>query len=281
MRTTLGLLLLLLTSLAVTAEISPRRVVSINLCSDQLLLLLADPQQVASVSYLAIEPASSFVAEQAARYPLNQARLEEIISFRPDLVLTSSNTNPRLRSTLELLGFELYSLSHSHTVQAIIGDIRRLAVRLGQVQRGEALIAEMQQRLRSSDDPATPPKPKALFYQPRGYTSGAKTLQNEALRLAGWRNPAAEQGIVGYRQVSLEQVIQWQPDTLFTSTYGENKNASSLAERQLRHPVLKRLLGKRPMFEIPYKYWICPGPMLANAVALLRDAKTLSNDGDR
>jgi iron complex transport system substrate-binding protein len=280
-RALIGLLLLLLVSSPAAAQPSPRRVVSVNLCTDQLLLLLADPRQVASVSHLAIEPASSFVAEQAAQYPLNQARLEEIITLRPDLVLTSSNTNPRLISTLELLGFELFSLSHSHTVEAIIGDIRRLAARLGREQRGEALITDMQQRLRSSNDPVSSPEPTALFYQPRGYTSGAKTLQNEALRLAGWRNPAAEQGIEGYRQVSLEQVILWQPDTLFTSTYSVDNNAASLAERQLRHPALKRLLGERPLFEIPYRYWICPGPMLAEAVALLREAKTLSaNDRD-
>jgi iron complex transport system substrate-binding protein len=272
----IGIALMLLASLPAAAQAPPRRVVSINLCSDQLLLLLADPRQVASVSHLATEPASSFVAEQAAQYPLNQARLEEIISLRPDLVLTSSNTNPRLLSTLELLGFELFSLTHSHTVEAIIGDIRRLAARLGREQHGEALITDMQQRLQSSDDPATPLGPTALFYQPRGYTSGANTLQNEALRLAGWRNPAAEQGIEGYRQVSLEQVILWQPDTLFTSTYSENNNAASLAERQLQHPALKHLMGKRPLFEIPYRYWICPGPMLAEAVALLREAKALS-----
>jgi iron complex transport system substrate-binding protein len=242
-------------------------------------LLLADPRQVASVSHLATEPASSFVAEQALQYPLNQARPEEIISLRPDLVLTVPHTNPRLISTLELLGFELFRLSLGHTVEAITDDIRRLAARLGREQRGEALIAEMQQQLRSSSNPDTVPRPKALFYQPRGYTSGAKTLQNEALRLAGWRNPAAEQGIEGYRQVSLEQVILWQPDTLFTSTYSEPENGTSLAERQLQHPALKRLLGKRPILEVPYRYWICPGPMLAEAVALLREVNVRSTGG--
>jgi hypothetical protein len=35
------------------------------------------------------------------------------------------------------------------------------------------------------------------------------------------------------------------------------------------------------MPEIPYRYWIYPGPMPAEAVALLREAKTLSaNDKD-
>jgi iron complex transport system substrate-binding protein len=166
-------------------------------------------------------------------------------------------------------------------MEEIIGDIRRFAARLGREQRGEALITQMQQRLHGSDDPVTPHGPTALFYQPRGYTSGAKTLKNEALHLEGWCNPAAEEGIESYRQVSLEQIILWLPDTLFTPTYSESNRGLSLAERQLQHLALKRLLGKRPMLEIPYRYWIYPGPMLAEAVTLLREVKTLSaNDKD-
>lgn len=274
-RATIGTILLLLSALAAATESPPRRVVSVNLCSDQLLLLLADPRQVASVSYLASEPASSFVAGEAGKYPLNHARPEEIISLRPDLVLTVPHTNPRLTATLEQLGFELFRLSLGHSLEAISDDIRRLAARLGREQRGEALITEMQQVLRNETGSGGTPAPKAIFYQPRGYTSGAQTLQDEALRLAGWRNPAAEQGIEGYRPVALEQIILWQPDTLFTSSYGSGNSGLSLAERQLQHPALKRLLGKRQMLEIPYRYWICPGPMLAEAVALLREAKAL------
>jgi iron complex transport system substrate-binding protein len=244
-----------------------------NLCSDQLLLMLADPHQVISVSHLSREETSSFVADRASAFPINHARLEEIISFQPDLVLTVPHTNPRLLNTLKHLDYEIYPMTLGTRLEDISSEIRRLAKRLGQESRGEQLIGEMLRQIKpatQSQDINAPPG--ALFYQPRGYTSGANTLQNEALNLAGWRNLAAEQGgIVGYSQVSLEQVILWQPDTLFSSPYG--KNSDSLAQRKLRHPVLTRLLNHRPRREIPYKYWICPGPMLAEAVSLLRDAK--------
>ncbi|MCU7881140.1 MAG: ABC transporter substrate-binding protein [Candidatus Thiodiazotropha sp. (ex Lucinoma aequizonata)] len=265
-----ALLLLLLTALPVMAD-PPQRVVSVNLCSDQLLLLLADPQQVASVSYLSREQESSFVVELAVGFPVNHAQIEEVISYRPDLVVTTPYTNPRLLNTLEKLGFKTHSLTLGHSAGAIATDIRQLAARLGQIPRGEALIMQMQQRLQLSRSSSLLDRPKALFYQPRGYTSGIDTLQNEALQLAGWRNPAAEQGIVGYVPIPLEQIILWQPDTLFTSNYGES--GDSLAERQLEHPALKRLLGHQSMLQIPYKYWICPGPMLADAVSMLYEAR--------
>ncbi|MES9950572.1 MAG: ABC transporter substrate-binding protein [Candidatus Thiodiazotropha sp.] len=267
-------LLMLISGMAVAAE-PPRRVVSVNLCSDQLLLMLADPQQVASVSYLSRNPDSSFVAAAAAAYPLNHARAEEIIRLKPDLVLVTPHTNPRLQTTLEQLGYPLHQLSLGHRLDDIVEDIRQLAARLAQKSRGESLIQQMRRRLQSGTAEPTPP-PTAIFLQPRGYTSGRDTLQDEALRLAGWHNLAAQQGVEGYTPVPLEQVLHWQPGTLFTSAY--NGAGDSLAERQLRHPVLQRLLADNPMVEIPYKYWICPGPMLVDAVALLREARERKNN---
>jgi iron complex transport system substrate-binding protein len=250
---------------------TPQRVVSINLCSDQLLLLLAEPAQVASVSYLALEKSSSFVAEQAAAFPTNRGRLEEIISFNPDLVLTLPHTNSRLTATLKTLGFKTHTVKLGTRLETITLGIEHLAKRLGQQSKGEALIAEMKQAIGDQIEASTPNKPSALVIQPRGYTSGLNTLQDEALKRAGWRNPAAENGVDGYHQVSLEKVILWQPDALLTSPYGPPSD--SLAERLLQHPALSQLLGGRPKIEIPYKYWICPGPMLAEAVNRLRDAR--------
>jgi iron complex transport system substrate-binding protein len=264
----IAILLMLFSGMAIGAG-PPQRVVSVNLCGDQLLLLLADPAQVASVSYLARNPDSSFVAKQAEAYPPNHARAEEIVRLKPDLVLLTPHTNPRLRTTLKQLGYPLYELTLGVRLEDIHTDIRQLAARLRQSSRGESLIAQMQQRLHQEQSGSD--RPSAIFYQPRGYTSGADTLQDEALRLAGWNNLATQHGIKGYAPVPLEEILRWQPGTLFTSTFTDE--GDSLAERQLRHPALKRLLGDRPMVEIPYKYWICPGPMLADAVALLRETR--------
>ena len=42
-----------------------RRVASINLCADQLVLTLADPEQILTVSWLAADPEESLLAEAA------------------------------------------------------------------------------------------------------------------------------------------------------------------------------------------------------------------------
>ena len=68
---------------------APRRVVSINLCTDQLALAVAAPGQLVSVSELARDPALSAMASRAAAIPSNRGRAEEVLALRPDLVLAS------------------------------------------------------------------------------------------------------------------------------------------------------------------------------------------------
>ena len=245
--------------------------VSVNLCTDQLLLMLADAPQVASVSFLAREPKSSFVSAQAQAYPVNHARAEEVVALKPDLVLATRFTPPRLITTLERLGYHVERFRLDASLDGIVADIRRMAALLGQQQRGETLVANLQRSVAQPFEPAPSQRPSALFLQPRGYTSGRHTLQDEALRLAGWRNLAAEQGIEGYAPVDLERLLLWRPQRIFSSDY--DGSGDSLAQRGLDHPALRRLLAGRPPEQIPYRYWICPGPMLAEAVALLRRAR--------
>ncbi|MET0089062.1 MAG: ABC transporter substrate-binding protein [Candidatus Thiodiazotropha sp.] len=250
----------------------PQRVVSLNLCSDQLLLMLADREQVARVSHLATDPHNSYMAAQAQGISSHRARLEEIIAAQPDLILTTPYTSPRLRHSLEQLGYPLYTLKLGLQPEQIVEDIRGLADRLEQSSRGETLIQEFLRRIAAPPESTNTPPPSALFLQPRGYTSGRDTLQDQALRLAGWRNRAAEMGLEGYVQADLEQLIAWQPDALVTSPYAAARD--SRAERLLSHPALKRLFGAQPLYRVPYKDWICPGPMLADAVKQLRRARS-------
>ena len=53
---------------------APRRVVSMNLCTDQLAMLVAGEGQLLSVSPLSADPRGSAMADVAAGYPLNHGR---------------------------------------------------------------------------------------------------------------------------------------------------------------------------------------------------------------
>jgi iron complex transport system substrate-binding protein len=70
---------------APTAAAEPLpRVASINVCTDQHLLALADPEQILTVSWLAADPEESLMASEARRYTLNYGTAEELLKFAPD-----------------------------------------------------------------------------------------------------------------------------------------------------------------------------------------------------
>ncbi|MEW7977804.1 MAG: ABC transporter substrate-binding protein [Candidatus Sedimenticola endophacoides] len=266
------LLLLLLNAAApIRAASPPGRVVSTNLCTDQLLLLLADERQIASVTHLAREPNSSFMAEAARGYPVNHDRVEELLALQPDLVVTGGHARTGTAALLDRLGYRVEHFPDAADLEGIRANIRRMASLLGRRARGEVVIGRMQRRIIAATT-ALPEKPlSALFYQPRGYTSGSGTLHDLALHLSGWRNVATEEGIRGFAPIDLERVLLARPVQLFTSTYAPGTD--SLAQRQLRHPALRQLTAARPMIEIGYRYWICSGPMIAEAVERLARAR--------
>ena len=246
--------------------------VSVNLCTDQLLLLLADPGQIASVSRLALEPESSYMARAARHHPVNDARAEQLLALQPDLVLAGRYSPRPLLQLLRRLGYRVEQLELPRSLEEIRRNIRRVAALLGRERRGEVLIREMDRRIGAvaATFDGTTERPAALFYQPRGYTSGRDTLQDQALRLAGWRNLAAEAGIEGYGHIDLERLLLGRPQQIFTSAYAPGSR--SLAQHLLQHPALRRITAGRPMINVDYRYWICGGPMIADAVEALARA---------
>ncbi len=248
----------------------PQRIVSTNLCTDQLLLMLVSPERIVSVSSLSLDPHSSFMADAARRHHTNHGKSEEILPLQPDLILTSGYAATPAVELLRRLGYRVELLPMANDISGIRDNISTLASLVGEEDKGARLIAQMEMRIAQIQRQFSAPKGKAIFYQPRGYTSGRHTLQDEALRLAGWDNVATDAGIEGYSHIGLEELLIAQPEQIFTSSYAPG--TSSMAQRQLQHPVIRRLTQKRPMVEIDYRLWICDGPMIADAVEALAAA---------
>src|SRR5262249_10027333 len=76
----------------VPAQAAPQRIVSMNLCTDQLALMLVDRSRIVSISFLGADPAESPLAAMAKGVPINHGLAEEVIAQKPDLVLTGRYT---------------------------------------------------------------------------------------------------------------------------------------------------------------------------------------------
>lgn len=258
----------LLSGPAATAE--PRRVVSINLCTDQLLLVLADREQIASISFLGADPSVSNTADLGAGLPTNRGLAEEVLGAKPDLVLAGAETTQSTTALIRALGYRVETFAMANTVAEASAQIHRLAALLGKPGRGNALAARLDAATAAARAAVGPDRaPRVLLYSGRGFTSGRGTLVDDLFATIGVRNAAAARG-AGYFTMPLEQIVADPPDLLIV---GEDyADAPSLALEFLRHPALLQAdFGDRRV-AVPTSLWTCAGPWLGEAAARIATA---------
>ena len=122
---------------------NPQRIVSIGLCTDQLLLLLAEREQIASVSVWAKDRNLSYMIDAVGDIPLNNASIEEIIRYQPDLVVASEFVAWDTVSLLRQLGFAVKQVPVVTSVDEIYALLAQFGSWTGNEQRAQVMVEQM------------------------------------------------------------------------------------------------------------------------------------------
>ena len=253
---------------------APPRVVSMNLCTDQFAMLLADPGQLLSVTRISADPLSSPMVDEARAYPLNNGAAEEIFLMQPDVVLASTYTSPVPIAMLRQLGVEVVQVPAVSALADIPDTLRAVGAAIGQSARAEELAQSVTTRLAALPDAPEDP-PVAAFFYANGYSLGAGTLSHDIVTHAGFANLAARRGVSGGARLSLETLVTEAPDVLIS---GQPYPGNSRAEDVARHPVLDPYFAAdRVILSGPE--WVCGTPFTLDAVeALARTRAALEDD---
>ncbi|WP_370643624.1 ABC transporter substrate-binding protein [Shinella sp. NM-101] len=252
---------------AAAADPPPQRVVSINLCTDQLAMLMAAPGQLRSVSFLAGEEGTSVMVEEAAQYRPNSGQAEEIFLMQPDLVLAGTYTAKATVVLLRELGFRV----EQFTPAASFDDVRENLTRMGRLlhreQRAGELVAELDKGLADLAARHPPAKTVAIYYA-NSYTSGSGTLADAIVQAAGLVNLGDTLGFKGMTRLPLELLISANPDIILE---GDSQySAPALAKANFSHPAFRALSDRA--IAIPDKYTICGAPFTLEASRMLQRA---------
>lgn len=253
--------------LALAARAAPaQRIVSLNLCTDQLLLLLVPRERIVMLSQLATDPQLSVQAVRARGIARFDGSVESVLKKAPDLVLAGSMASLGTTRVLQRLGYRVETQEMPESIDAALAFIEQTAALAGEPAAGQALRQATQQRLAAVQARvASGTRPLVLVYLPNGLTPGTGTLKHELIELAGWRNLAATQGISGYGTLSLEDLLAHAPSmVLFDSVDLEH---DSMSQQLLHHPAIDGRFDSRRM---PTRAWICGGPQIAEAAEILQ-----------
>jgi iron complex transport system substrate-binding protein len=249
----------------------PRRVVSTNLCLDQIALLIAAPGQLAAVSFLAHDPGLSPLWREARSLPAVELRAEAIVALKPDLVLTDSSTGAMARRALARFGVAMLDLRPADTLADAAPQVARIAAVLGRDAQGAALVARMQAETAALTARVDGRRPLAAIWQANGYTLGSGSPSGDVLRLAGFRNLADARGLAAYARLSVEALLADSPDLLVFD--GEVTSAPSLADQAMTHRAVVRAFDGARLVRVPHRLWTCAGPASVEALRLLIEAR--------
>jgi iron complex transport system substrate-binding protein len=265
-RRRLGLALLLLGALPAGAT-APQRIVSSNLCTDRLVLALATPGRVLSVSSLTADPLQSTMVEATRGLILNHGDAEEIAALHPDLVVFGRYGGAAAGEMLQQLGIPVYRADWPTSLAGMQDSIRALAARLGVPERGAQLAAAIARRLDDLSSRSHPAR-RTVVYSAGGWTHGRGSIDDDLLGRLGLINVAAEAGITGNGTLPLEALVALAPDLIVIEGLGSRQ--PSLQAQLLDHPALNQDSIRR--LEMPMKLWACADTALLDAAQLILDA---------
>jgi len=230
MRRSLLFLSLLLSLALPLAAARPQRVVSQSVGTDELLLAMADPGQIAALSHISHDAEFSPVAEAAKRFPaIKDSDAESVLRFRPDLVLAASYTRPETLALLRRAGVRLVVLDRFETLEDVYASLRYLGRELGQEGRAEAVISQSRARVNALAEKLRGVRPvRVLSAGLYPFTSGAGTTFQDLCDHAGALNVAAEAGIKGHAPTPSEQLLVWNVEVLIAA--GDDQTRARLGE---------------------------------------------------
>jgi len=244
----------------------PQRVMSINLCSDQLLLNLLPPSRITSVTYLSRERYKSYLSTEARRVGVNHGTAEEVVHERPDLVLAGLYSTPDTRRLLKATGIPVMELPPASDFEEIREQTREVGHALGADEQAERLIRRMNATLAQLF--ATAPKHpiRIVSWEGDGSVRGRGTLNDAIFTAAGAVNLGAMPGMRSVR-FDTEQLLFAHPDLLAIGDSGIATPA--LRYSALTHPLVQRVFSGRQVI-YPELLYSCGLPQSADAAVQIR-----------
>jgi iron complex transport system substrate-binding protein len=260
--------LLVVAALAMPASVASAanlpRVVSMNVCSDQLLLSLADPEQILGLSRFSRD---AWVSGDARRYPRLSGGAEDVLVLKPDIVLANLFDKRSTRELLKAHGMNLAELSVPRTLGEVKDQIRELGDIVGHPDRAGLQITRLDAALVRARQAVADKHYRVLPLSRRGWAAGSDSFVGSLLAETGLFNVAGELGFDFGGYASLEAIVSSKPDLLLVSQTGDF--ARDDGQAFLLHPALARFYPPEKRIVIPERLIECGGVTLTEALDVL------------
>ncbi len=227
----------------------PKRIVSMTLSTDNILLGLVEPERVVCANNLIDDPISSNVAELGKNIPnkVRHPKVEEILAMEPDLVIASDWGDIDYVDSLRNMGIKVVVVKGPKNLQEVRDNITLIAKAVGEPQRGDKLISMMDEKLQEIkakvDKIPQDQRKRVLLLSLMSNYGGKDCIFDDACQWAGVTNCLSEYGLKRGDKVTKEMMVQMDPDIIFLPTYTAHGTFDNQAfrDKYLKDPALQQM----------------------------------------
>ncbi len=246
--------------------LKPVRIMTMNECADILLLQMVPKARIASVTYRAHDAIQWIEPGLDAGVPINHGSAEEIVAEKPDLIIAGDFSTAVTKRVARAAGAPLIEIRSATSFEDIRQITRQVGAAVGEPQRADALIAEMDATL-ASLAASRPPRPFVVAAWSGDSVPGRKTLANAIIEAAGAVNIASKLDTETYNSFGAEELLAARPDVLMYGATSASKPSLTDAQNGL---LMRIYAGRRITY--PETLYNCGVPQSAKAALDLRRA---------
>lgn len=247
----------------VTIPAKPKRILGNSASIDTMLLSVVTPDRLTAATDADRDPNISYIAGETAdiplTVPLTGLSMEIVTEAKPDLIVASTYTDGRELDLYRNLGIPVVVIDGPRSIDQVKEDVRIIAAAVGEKERGENVISQMDSALSEIDrrlSEESGKKPVAYLVSQMTRYGGPGSMFNELLTRARIDNAITLAGGVNGQATSPELIIKTDPDMLFVSTdrSSDTTGAAKYRDDFLANPAIASMRAARHIVPVEDRY---------------------------
>lgn len=251
------------TGTTVTIPGKPQRILGNSASIDTMLLGVVTKDHLVGATEADRDPAISYIAEDtkdiSLTIPLTGLSMEDITRARPDLIVAATYTSGHELEMYRSLGIPVVVIDGPKSVDQVKDDMKIIAAAVGEKERGDRVVAEMDRQLADIDNKISSLHQKEpvvyLVTQMTRY-GGPGSMYHDLLTHAHLENAIALAGAVNGQAVSPEMIVKTDPDMLFVSKdrKSDTTGAGKYRDSFLANPAIAGMRAAQHIVPIDDRY---------------------------
>lgn len=205
----------------VAAQSPPKRVASLNLSSDEVLVEILPLDRLVSVTRWVDEPGTSNILGRipASVYRFRKVDMERLVALSPDLVVVSEYTDADFLDLVARSRMRYHRMRGLDSLSGVRAAILDLGRAVGEEQAAQRLVARYDATLHDLERRIAGAKKPRVLYWTSGMTAGEGTAIGALIEGAGGINVGRELGVQGIAPPGVERAFVADPDLVLVGAW--------------------------------------------------------------